>query len=1192
MLIRHLFEKNIERDIKGVINVGQDDDANIVQELEEYVVTRELQRHFRDFFNAYTKSIGGIHEEMGVWVSGFFGSGKSHFLKILSYLLDHRPVEGRDAAAYFEEGRKIGDAAVMANINRAGTVPADVMLFNIGAKADTSSQAGKDTITSVFLKVFNEKTGYCGAMPFLAEFERMLDAEGRYAAFQDMFKEVSGKDWVSHRDDYYFIQDELVETIVRMGLMSEAAARSWSETRALNYEMSTENFAKLVKQHCDSRGKDHHVVFLVDEVGQYISSDSQLMLNLQNITEDLGRICRGKAWVVVTSQMDMGKSIEGVKDFRSAKNDFSRIQDRFKTRLQLSSASVDEVIRKRILQKKEAAAAELALYYDQKKVVLSNLTHFVNSAEMKLPRSREDFAQVYPLVPYQFDLMGWVLTAIRENASVGLNLAHGERSMLALFKAAAQARADEETGALIPLNQFYSSLVQFINTAHTGVISKAGDVEALEDFDVEILKVLLMVKYIKEVPASVENLTSLMVSSVDEDRLALKRRIEEGLPRLIRQTLIAKSGDNYAFLTNEEQDINRAIAREGVEGGEVARFVAETVFDGIYLSKKYSYSARYNFPFNQIVDSLYYKGGPGDDMGIRILTAYEEADDNSLRMRSSQEKNALVQLPRDAVFMEDITNAIRISKYLQKNTLSLRQTHPMIQAAKSQELQALKGRIRTHLEDAIRHADIYVQGSRMDIRPSAPADRLNSALSTLTAYIYHSLDKVKYPALMKDIEDILTPGNQITAVVDDPALRNAPAQDDLLTTLELNSQRHLKTTMKMLLDKYSKPPYGYVDLDVQWLAAALFKRGKAQLALSGEYLSLQTTPRMQLIQALTRAEYKDKLVLEPRVEVPPAHLQAAGSIIRELFGASAIPQDEDRMMQLFSQESQKLKGTLDKLLSREYYRQPGYPGKAHVDKGLKQLANAGQYKKAAAFFADLFEKQDEYLYLADSLRPLLAFFHGEQAAIFDKALRRRELFEQSRNYITDQQMIGVMKKISDILNQPEPYGQIYQLPPLLQGYEEMHVALMETESGPVIQAVREDKDFVEKALLVSPTLQQFHEPMMRDFDRLINKVEQGRSVAEILNARHESNALKVNSLNRIAEAEEKLKQPPSVPGGQPEGIRATKVKSPRVKNISAKQLLPNHDRLETEEDVDQYIESFKERLLEALHGQDAIRIIP
>src|SRR5699024_5218471 len=129
----------------------------------------------------------------------------------------------------------------------------------------------------------------------------------------------------------------------------------------------------------------HHVIFLVDEVGQYIGDDVGLMLNLQTVVEDLGTYCGGKAWVIVTSQQDID-SITRVKG-----NDFSKIQGRFKTRISLSSANVDEVIQKRLLDKKESAYETLKLYYIEKESVLKNLITFSKTAEMKNYESNDNF---------------------------------------------------------------------------------------------------------------------------------------------------------------------------------------------------------------------------------------------------------------------------------------------------------------------------------------------------------------------------------------------------------------------------------------------------------------------------------------------------------------------------------------------------------------------------------------------------------------------------------------------------------------------------------------------------------------------------------------------------------------------------------------------------------------------------------
>ena len=131
-----MFAKPIDREIQGVIIVGQGEETGIVQELEEYVVTRELQKHFADFFEAYQKGIVGNTNEIGVWISGFFGSGKSHFLKILSYILDNKEINGKRAIDFFEQDHKILNQTVLDNMKLAANTPTDVVLFNIDSKSD------------------------------------------------------------------------------------------------------------------------------------------------------------------------------------------------------------------------------------------------------------------------------------------------------------------------------------------------------------------------------------------------------------------------------------------------------------------------------------------------------------------------------------------------------------------------------------------------------------------------------------------------------------------------------------------------------------------------------------------------------------------------------------------------------------------------------------------------------------------------------------------------------------------------------------------------------------------------------------------------------------------------------------------------------------------------------------------------
>ena len=189
MQIKDMFEKPIDRPIKGVIKVGQKEEENIYQELDEYVVTEELKKHFSRFFSSYSKGVTTPTDNIGVWISGFFGSGKSHFLKILSYILNSDlAVENKETGElrrpidFFRDDKKIEDPVIIADMIKSSDVSTDVILFNIDSKS-SNSESEKDKILDVFVKVFNEIRGYCIEYPFIADLEKKLENEGIYEEY-------------------------------------------------------------------------------------------------------------------------------------------------------------------------------------------------------------------------------------------------------------------------------------------------------------------------------------------------------------------------------------------------------------------------------------------------------------------------------------------------------------------------------------------------------------------------------------------------------------------------------------------------------------------------------------------------------------------------------------------------------------------------------------------------------------------------------------------------------------------------------------------------------------------------------------------------------------------------------------------------------------------------------------------------
>lgn len=1177
MRIADLFLKPIDREIKGVIKVGQDDSDNIFQELDEYVVTKELSKHFRDFFQNYRKGIKGYTDKMGVWISGFFGSGKSHFLKILSYLLENREVNGKKAIEFFTDG-KLDDPMVIADIRLAGNTSTDVILFNIDSKSEAGAKSSENAIVEVFMKVFNEMQGFCGSLLFLAELERKLAEDGLYDDFKARYHEFSGNKWEDTRDGFYFIQDDVVQVLATLNIMSEEAARNWCEKAADTYTLSIGKFADMVCRYCEKKGNNHHVVFLVDEMGQYIAEDEGLMLNLQTIAEDLGTACGGKAWVVVTSQQDIDAMVSVIG------RDFSKIQGRFDTRLSLSGANVDEVIRKRILAKTESAMDTLRLLYDQKEAVIRNLITFSDEAEKKLYHDREEFAAVYPFIPYQLNLLGRVLTAIRIHSASGKHLAEGERSMIALFKEAAMCFMEDSEGILVPFNIFYNALDNFIDHTHRIVIKQAEENSKLQPFDVELLKVLFMIKYVKEIKADVENLTTLMVSKIDEDRIALRQQVEKSLGHLIKQTLVQKNGEIYMFLTNEEQDINKAIQNENVDLGEIINEVSSIIFQDLIKEPKYRYSPRYNFTYNKIVDGRNYKGDRSADIGVHVITPYHDKEFKAemLRMLSAQENNVIVHLPDDTTFLDEITAALKIGKFITRQGVYLAKTFEPIKRAKQEELIQKKENIRIFIEDALKNADIYVNGEKANISSKDPAGRIDEALGRLVNTRYNKLTYMETAPSLSDIENIFRIKGQETLGAFEEDVANKLALDDVLGAIELASARHTKTSMKSLLDRFSAAPYGFVDLDVQWLVGMLFKQGRVTFTVSSKNISLIDTDPGELFKYITRREYFDKLLLEKRERATERQIKSVKNVMKDLFSIPAVSEEDDALMKAFKARTADKVKEIDDLFV-EYRLENRFPGKPVLLKGKELLTEILDLLNPAEFFRYVDNHKDDLLDIAEDITPVVNFFKSEQKRIYLKALKYNDIFNNSKTYIMDQELISKIENITSIATQPAPYSDIHRLPSLLDGFAAQYTSLLEKEAKPIYNEIKIDQKQVMDILQQKEFAYEFGDQFTKRFKELEDKLKHSNEIAEVKNIRHESDALKMRCLNEISNHEKALAEQRKDVGR--EGTGAFSVK--QTKNVSLRYITMDKTVIiEKEDDIDKFLESLKAKLLEELGDKE------
>ena len=336
----------------------------------------------------------------------------------------------------------------------------------------------------------------------------------------------------------------------------------------------------LINDYLQTQGPDFRLNFFVDEVGQYVADNVKLMTNLQTIAESLATKCKGRAWLVVTAQEDMDKVLGDVN--RQQTNDFSKIQDRFKTRLKLTSANVDEVIEKRLLSKNDNGLSELEGLYRRNKNNFGTLFDFTDgSYSYRNFRDEEHFVNSYPFMPYQFTLFQSAIENLSlHNAFEGKHSSVGERSMLGVFQQVVMAIGDKSLGDLATFDRMFEGIRTVLKAQiQRSIINAEANLE--DPFAVQMLKALFLVKYVKEFKATPRNLRVLMQSRLDQDPLALRKQIEQALDLLEQQTYIQRNGELYEFLTDEEKDVEQEIKNTDVDDGDVSQVLDDLFFTDI-----------------------------------------------------------------------------------------------------------------------------------------------------------------------------------------------------------------------------------------------------------------------------------------------------------------------------------------------------------------------------------------------------------------------------------------------------------------------------------------------------------------------------------------------------------------------------------------------------------------------------------
>ena len=613
--IGDLLARDLSQQIEEIVKVDQADEQTVYTELTEYVGTERLCGQYRQVLQAIADAQSDPHEGVGIWVSGFFGSGKSYFAKNLGYLLANRNVMGQPAAELFK--RQIPDTRVRQLVDVITTqIPTEVVMFDV--MVDRAVLRGTERIAEVMYTVFLRTLDYATDYD-VAELEIELESEGKLEDFIRRCSETYDTGWPTVRKGAQKIS-RASAILHAMDPNTYPTQDSWAQSlRDGSADITVGLFAQRVFELCDRRRPGKALVFIVDEVGQYVARSGDKIEDLRAVVEQLGkegcnRVKRGEAiapvWLVVTSQEKLDEVVAAID---SRRIELAKLQDRFRYRIDMAPADIREVATRRVLAKTDEAVPELERLYDANEGVLRDALRLERTSRGS-DVQRDDFVQFYPYPPHFIELSIDIMSGLRLASPGAMRQLGG--SNRTIIKQAYEVLVSDRTGlakkpvgTLVTLDTVYELVEGNFSTEKQKDISDISQTFADDPQDegwaARVAKVVALLELVRDLPRTPANIAACLVDSVGAAKPVAA--VEAALDRLQSAKFVRNTEEGWKLQTaqekNWETERRRFLAPKPRDRNEVVRNALSDIFSDPKL-RTYRFRSLRSFRVGLSVDGV------------------------------------------------------------------------------------------------------------------------------------------------------------------------------------------------------------------------------------------------------------------------------------------------------------------------------------------------------------------------------------------------------------------------------------------------------------------------------------------------------------------------------------------------------------------------------------------------------------
>jgi hypothetical protein len=912
MKIQALFDpsKDIYRTIEKVITYSTSQENRLRTEISEYVVTESIEEQFRKLLDRMQLAMeSGGENEVGVWVSGFYGSGKSSFTKYLGLAFDTQcTIDGTPFIKHLQDRlQKPQTKALLSTV--AQRFPAAVVMLDLASEM-LAGATMEDVSTVLYFKVL-QWAGYSRNLK-VAAFERQVEQDGRTHELQERIaQELPGATWARVQNNPLAIDGLIPKIAHEMYPTLFPETKSFSSRTDGFFQFEDQRVQEMIEIVRKKSGKEN-IIFVVDEVGQYVASRDNLILNLDGLAKNLKRLGNGQVWIISTAQQTLTED-----DPRAALNSdkLYKLKDRFPIQINLESSDIKEICYRRLLGKSQAGETELGKLFDAHGPALRHNTKLQNAKYYDADFNKESFINLYPFLPAHFDILLHLLGALaKSTGGIGLRSAIKVIQDILKGEGGSKAMADQHVGWLTTTVTIYDELEKDICRAFPSIHKAVGKVQICfhqSNLHQDIAKSVAVLQILGNLPVSVPNVASLMHPSVTEaSQLEAVRKAVEDLLNDQRVPLSERDG-NLVFLSEKLVDIEQERGSIAVRAVDIKRIFNDALrecFDPLPRVSLHGTMAVATGLKVQSGSAL--TGLTGEQNAIQTViemvpaTDYEAAKNRMLdESRSRASRNIIGLLARLDPELDDLTNDI----YRCQRIAELHRNEPDQEvkdycAGQLDRAAKLATKLKSRLKQTLQAGSFVFRGQATAVSALNPEllEAAKMLLSEVAEQVFDRYIEAPVRVSTDTAEKFLKVANPaaIDSSIDPLGLVQTNAgrasfKTDHKAMISIRDyiDKHGTVDGKRLLDDFSSDPFGWSQDTTRYIVATMLMAGEIKLKVSGREV---TAAGQQAIDALKTNNSFKQIGVSLRNERPSIEtLGCAAERLTELIGEMVIPLEQE-----------------------------------------------------------------------------------------------------------------------------------------------------------------------------------------------------------------------------------------------------------------------------------------------------------